>query len=191
MLQDLEKQEAELRQRLLATKDTKHKAEAELIDFKSMRNEQYDVDMSRADLESRLNKSFRDPAILESPKSQKVTNKDFSQPQRGAATQKKPNKYHNMFSQSAGGKKNNDLVSMQIGRSSIVPDQKPSTIQPYDKSEKRQEVAKGIGEHFRRSQNASPFLPATNHRQLEDNKSQMSGLTQGTQKTAASTTKAQ
>ena len=96
-----------------------------------------------------------------------------------------------MFSQSAGGKKNNDLVSMQIPRSSIVPEQKPSTIQPYERSEKRQEVAKGLGDHFRRSQYASPFLPATNHRHLEDTQSQMSGLTRGTQKTAASTTKAQ
>ena len=50
-----------------------------------------------------------------------------------------------------------------------------NSIQPYDKKPKKE-----TDDHFKASHNSKPFVPATNARQLEDNKSQISGITQNT-----------
>ena len=46
----------------------------DLSEFKAQRNDRYTTDISRLDIESRMNKSFKDPCLMESPKSFKLLN---------------------------------------------------------------------------------------------------------------------
>ena len=68
--------------------ETKQKAEEELTEYKAQRNDRYGdmsrMDMSRIDMESRMDKSFKDPGLMESPKSSKLMNS-----LAGAASQSK------------------------------------------------------------------------------------------------------
>ena len=45
----------------------------DLSEFKAQRNDRY-TDISRLDVESRMSKTFKDPCLLESPKSFKLLN---------------------------------------------------------------------------------------------------------------------
>ena len=71
--------------------ETKQKAEEDLSEFKAGRNAVY-TDMSRLDIESRMNKSFKDPCLLDSPTSHKFQSTQVFNELTSKTIPKKPRK---------------------------------------------------------------------------------------------------
>ena len=152
MLKRLEEQEQELLKLLNEAQETKQKAEEDLTEFRAERNAVY-TEMSRLDIESRMNKSFKDPCLMDSPKSYKLQSSQVLHELQSKTIPKKQRKTAAGHSQTANPRTNNALRTMQAALA--------QTIKPYDKVHQKQE----------------PFRPSSNYKQLDDAKSVTSGFT--------------
>ena len=74
-----------------------------------------------------MSKTFKDPCLLESPKSFKLLNSTVAGDNQYRSIPKKSKKPASGYSQTANPKSNNDLKTMQAALA--------GTIKPYDKAE--------------------------------------------------------